>query len=76
MKTEIAKLLLSLIIGLLPLGGWAGSEECTSKTCTGSAAVKIRIVIPSRITSTPEANLRESITLSPNEDRTVTVSSP
>jgi hypothetical protein len=76
MKTKIAKLLLSLIIGLLPLGGWAGSEECTSKKCTGSASVKIRIVIPPRIASTPEANPRESITLTPNEDGTVTAANP
>jgi len=75
MKTKIAKLLLSLIIGLLPLGGWAGSEECTEK-CSGSAAVEIRIVIPPRIASIPEANPKESITLTPNEDGTVTASSP
>jgi len=68
MKTKIAKLLLSLIIGLLPLGGWAGSD--------GSAAIEIRIVIPPRIASIPEANPKESITLTPNEDGTATASSP
>ncbi len=76
MKTKIAKLLLSLIIGLLPLGGWAGSEECTSEKCAGSASVEIRIVIPPRISSIPEANPKESITLTPNEDGTATASSP